>query len=66
MNIFHFNAVLQNHIYNGTVSQNASFQAGDWRMKRPKGGTLLKVFREVPKAQCSLYKMEVFSWGMAE
>lgn len=52
MNVFHFNAVLQKHIYKGTASGNESFQARDWRMERPKGGTLLKVFRKVPKAQC--------------
>lgn len=44
-----------------------AFKLGrDWKMERPKGGTLLEVFREVPKAQCSLNKIEVFSWVIAE
>lgn len=57
---------LERHILKGTARENASFQAKDWRMEKPKGGTLLEVFREILKAQWSLYKIEVFSWVIAE
>lgn len=57
---------LEEHILKGTARENAGFQARDWRMEKPKGGTLLEVFREVLKVHWSLYRIEFFSWVIAE